>query len=34
MSIEANLQFVISWVASIWLINSIVSLTYEGRFLA
>ena len=31
-SIEANLQFVGSWVASIWL-NSIVSLTYEGRFL-
>ena len=32
-SIEASLQFVGSWVASIWLINSVVSLTYEGRFL-
>ena len=32
-SIEASLQFMGSWVASIWLINSVVSLTYEGRFL-
>ena len=30
--IEAILQFVGSWVASIWL-NSVASLTYEGRFL-
>ena len=32
-SIETNLQFVGSWVVSIWLINSVVSLIYEGRFL-
>ena len=33
MSIEANLHLVGSWVDSICLINSVVSLTYEGRFL-
>ena len=32
-SIEANLQFVGSWVDSIWLMNYVVSLTYEDRFL-
>ena len=32
-SIEASLQCVGNWVASIWLMNSIVSFTYEGRFL-
>ena len=31
-SIEASLQFADSLVALIWLINSVVSLTYEGRF--
>ena len=31
MSIEASLECVGSLVRSIWLINSVVSFTYEGR---